>query len=132
MAGENVPVRMLQGGSVLEVVAGGTIAAGAAGSVSLPAGVGFAGTVSMGGTAGRWAFGTTGFSAGVGTVATGLSRVVAFTANPILGEASGLGSISSFQIDLSLSASGSVIFRGVAGTLTPNLGGTISWIAMGL
>lgn len=128
----NTPVRTLQGGSALEISTGGTFAAGGAGSVSLPAGVSIAGTVSIGGTVGRWAFGTTGYSAGVGTLATGLSRVLAFTANPILGEASGNGSISSFQIDLSLSASGSVIFRGVAGTLTPNAGGTLSWVAFGL
>lgn len=140
----------LQGGSVWAVSASGTLTIATGGSINVESGgvinIASGGSltgngvsltapvfniITLGGTLGKWAFGTTGFSAGVGTLATGLGTVKAFTCNPILGEASGLGSISSFQIDLSLCNSGSVIFRGVAGTLTPNLGGTISWSAFG-
>lgn len=129
-------------GGVIAIASGGSVRVASGGAIDIASGGSLTGNgvsltapvfniITLGGTLGKWAFGTTGFTGGVGTLATGLGTVKAFTGNPILGEASGLGSISSFQIDLSLANTGSVIFRGVAGTLTPNLGGTISWSAFG-
>jgi hypothetical protein len=137
----NVPVRNLQDGSVLQVASGGSIQIQSGGSIQIASGgalniSGAAGlsvsALSVGGTLGRFAFGSVGLASGVGTVATGLTRVISAVGGPVLGEASGLGSYTTTIVDLSLSAAGSVIFRAVAGTL-PYTGGaaTVSWQAWG-
>jgi hypothetical protein len=61
-----------------------------------------------------------------------LTTVVSAWANVISGVQGGAGSMSSAVADMSLSASGSVIWRGLAGTLafTGN-NGTIAWGAFG-
>lgn len=134
----NIPVRRLQDGSVLEVAAGGSVLISSGGSiqvasggaVNIPTGMSVT-TMSIGGTLGRWAFGTAALASGVGTIATGMNRVLAANANAILGEASGNGSATGVHVDLSLSAAGSVIFRALAGTLGYAAGATISWNAFG-
>ncbi len=147
----NTPVRILQQGSVLEVGPSGTISVLAGGSVQNAGGQAFSGSVvfsgsvsvtgvisaangiTLAGTPGRWSFGTVGLASGVGTIATGLTTVVSAWANVISGVQGGAGSMSSAVADMSLSASGSVIWRGLAGTLafTGN-NGTIAWAALGV
>lgn len=145
----NTRVRLLQGGSQITVADSGTIVLHSGGSIQVESGaqinvaVGgsvvnngaqvFTGAVSIGGTAGRWAFGTAGLASGVGTIATGLGTVVSAWANVISGVQGGAGSMSSAVYDESLRGSGSVIFRGLAGTLafTGN-NGTIAWGAFGV
>lgn len=146
----NVPVRILQGGSVLEVASGGTLNVLAGGSIvnaganANSGSVTFSGSLSvtgvigapaitLGGTAGRWAFGTVGLASGVGTVATGLTTVVSAGGFSVSGVQGGAGSMSSVVVDNSLFSSGSIIFRGLAGTLafTGN-NGTVNWMALGV
>ncbi len=145
----NTPVRHLQGGSVLEVGPGGTISVLAGGSIQNAGGnsnsgsVTFSGSVSitgvigapaitLGGTAGRWAFGTAGLASGVGTVATGLPNIVSAGGWSVSGVQGGLGSMSSVVVDNSLFSVGSIIFRGLAGTLAfTGSNGTINWFAIG-
>ena len=136
----NVPVRLLQGGSVLEVGPSGTINVLAGGSIqnagaqsnsgpqSFSGSVTFSGSVSvtgviaapaitLGGSIGKWSFGTATLTSGVGTLGfSGFTRVMSANANIILGEASGLGSATSVHTDYTLAGAGSVIFRAVAGT----------------
>lgn len=158
MANENVPVHLLQGGSVQEIAAGGTvlvssggsiqvasgavinIAAGGsivnAGGVALATGVTLTNptinVITLGGTTAKWAFGTVGLTSGVGTIGIpGFTRILAANANPILGEAPGLGSFTTVMVDLSLAGSGSIIFHGGAGTLPYSNNGTVSWMAFG-
>ena len=146
----NVPVRHLQGGSVLEVGPGGTISILAGGSIVNAGGnansgsVIFSGSVSitgvigapaitLGGTAGRWAFGTVGLASGVGTIATGMTTVVSAGGFSVSGVQGGLGSMSSVVVDNSLFSSGSIIFRGLAGTLAfTGSNVTVNWMAFGL
>jgi len=145
----NTPVRILQGGSVLEVASGGTISILSGGSIQNAGGQSFAGSVivsgslsvtgvagapalTLGGTYGKWSFGTVGIAAGVGTFATGLSRVLSANANPLLGEAQGAGSAVFVLVDLSLSGAGSVIVRlGSVGGALWNAGGTVTYSAFG-
>lgn len=147
----NVPVRHLQGGSVLEVGPSGTALISSGGSmqvasgavINIAAGGSFIGNgvsigtpvfnvITLGGTTAKWAFGTVGLTSGVGTIGVpGFTRVLAANANPILGEAPGLGSFTTVMIDLSLSASGSIIFHGGAGTLPYSNNGTVAWMAFG-
>lgn len=161
----NVPVRHLQGGSVLEVASSGTalissggslqvasggvfqVAAGGSvqnagaqvlsGSVTVSGSLSVTGVLAapaftLGGTLGRWSYGTSALTSGVGTVATGLTRVFAANANTILGEAQSAGSASHVMLDLSLSGAGSVIYRlGSVGGGVWAANGTISWQAMG-
>jgi hypothetical protein len=145
----NTPVRILQGGSVLEVGPSGTVSILAGGSIQNAGGQAFAGSVivsgslsvtgvaaapalTIGGTYGRWAFGTVGIAAGVGTFATGLTRVISANVNPLLGEAQGAGSAVFALVDLSLSGSGSVITRlGSVGGALWNAGGTVAYSAFG-
>lgn len=142
MAGENVPVRHLQGGSVLEVASGGTISILAGGSIQNAGGqsasnmaittLTVTNPITLGGTTAKWAFGTVGLTSGVGTIGVpGFTRVLAANANPILGEAPGLGSFTTVMIDLSLAGNGSIIFHGGAGTLPYSNNGTISWMCFG-
>lgn len=131
----------VESGGILNIAAGGSLvnAGGQAqsgsvvfsGSVSVTGVIG-APQITLGGTAGRWAFGTVGLASGVGTVATGIPVVVSAGAWSVSGVQGGLGSMSSVVVDNSLFASGSVIFRGLAGTLafTGN-NGTINWFAIG-
>lgn len=123
----NVPVRNLQGGSVEEIGASGTILVRSGGALILEAGAFF----SNGGTVGRMTGGTVGFASGVGTFATGLTRVVSASIQPISGDPPGLGSFTTSVIDLTLSGAGSVIFRAGAGTLPYAAGGTAAWLAFG-
>ncbi len=151
----NVPVRHLQGGSVLEVGPSGTInilAGGSlqnAGAVSNSGPQTFSGSVTvsgslsvtgplgapnitLGGTIGKWAFGTAALTSGVGTIGVpGFTRVLAATSNVVLGEAAGAGSTTSVQVDLSLSGAGSIIFHTAIGTLPGNVSGTVVWMCWG-
>ena len=148
MAGENVPVRFLQGGSVLEVASGGSISILAGGSIQNAGGQAFSGSVTIsgslsvtgplgapnitiGGTLGRWAFGTVGLTSGLGTIATGLTRVISANAAGLLGEAPNGGSVHWVLADLSLSGAGSVILR--AGSANGQFGAncTVAWQAFG-
>ena len=152
----NTPVRLLQNGSVLEVGPSGTVSVLAGGSIQNAGAVSnsgpqtFSGSVTvsgslsvtgplgapnitLGGTIGRWAFGTAGLASGVGTIATGLTTVVFASANVSSGVQGGAGSMSSAVYDESLRASGSSIFRGLAGTLAfTGSNGTIAWLAIGV
>lgn len=132
----------VESGGVIQIAAGGSVVnAGAqslSGSVTVSGSLSVTGplgapNITLGGTQGKWAFGTAGLASGVGTIATGLTTVVMAQANVISGVQGGAGSMSSAVYDDSLRASGSVIFRGLAGTLafTGN-NGTIAWFAMGL
>jgi hypothetical protein len=117
-------LQVLSGGSI-QVVSGGNINIAAATGITFQAGV------SLGGTVGRWAFGTAGFASGVGTIATGLTRVVSASIQPISADPPGLGSFVTAVIDLSLSGAGSIIMRAGAGTLPYTNGGTYAWQAFG-
>lgn len=111
----NTPVRILQGGSVLEVVAGGTIFLNG-------------GQLNRDGTAARSAGGTVTISGGVGTIATGLTTVYGAAANPAL---AGVGTYSGVNINYSLAAQGSIILYALGGTIAV-AGGVTSWMAYGV
>lgn len=142
MAGENTAVRFLQQGSVLEVASGGTISVLAGGSIQNAGGqsvaslsatnASFAGTISIGGTAGRWAFGSATLTNGSALVFTGLSQVVSAHVHP-LGAAPGTaaGTASSFQIEASRFANGTIYALGLAGTFNFAGAGTVVWTAFG-
>lgn len=138
----SVPVRHLQQGSVFEVASSGTalistggsiqVASGGNINVATATGITFQGGISVGGTVAKWAFGTVGITSGVGTIGVpGFTRVLSVNANPILGEAPGLGSFTTIMVDLSLAASGSIIFHAGAGTLPYSNNGTLAWQAFG-
>lgn len=133
----NTPTYRRQQGSVFTIDNGGTLQILAGGSIQNAGGMSLGGGVSaslltLGGTTAKWAFGTVGFSAGPGTIGVpGFTRILSANANPILGEAPGLGSFTTVMIDLSLAASGSIIFHPGAGTLPYTNGGTLSWMAFG-
>lgn len=145
----NTPVQILQGGSVLQIAAGGTFlilpggsaqntgATSNSGSVTYSGSVSITGVIAapaitLGGTLGRWAFGTTGLTAGVGTVATGMTRLTAANANVVLNEVQGIGSAAFVYVDLSLAGAGSAIFRlGSLGGALWAANGTVSWQAHG-
>ena len=142
MAGENTSVHFLQGGSVLELASGGTISISAGGSIQNAGGqsvtnlsattLTVTNPITLGGTVAKWAFGTVGLTSGVGTIGVpGFTRILSASANPILGEAPGLGSFTTVMVDLSLSGSGSIIFHGGAGTLPYTNNGTVAWMAFG-
>lgn len=138
MAGENVPVRFLQGGSVLEVASGGSISILAGGSIqnagglSLGANAAFSGTVSIGGTAGRWAFGSATLDNGTALVYTGLSQIVSVAATPLkTSPGTATTSPSSFQIDPARFANGTFYTLGLAGTFNYAGAGTFTWQALG-
>jgi hypothetical protein len=116
MSQYNTPNYASQGGTTWTV--GGTL--------SVP------GVLLISGTATRVVGGTVGLASGVGTIATGLTTVVSAGGFSISGVQGGAGSMSSVVVDPSLFSSGSIIFRGLAGTLafTGN-NGTISWLAFG-
>jgi len=118
----NVPNYMTQGGGTWTV--GGQM--NVTGTLNVP------GVLLISGTATRVVGGTVGLASGVGTIATGLTTVVSAIANSVSGVQGGAGSMSSAVIDNSLFSSGSIIFRGLAGTLafTGN-NGTVNWIAFG-
>jgi fibronectin-binding autotransporter adhesin len=126
-------VNVLSGGSILvasggsaQVASGGQIHVAAATGLSAPAGM------LMNGTVMKWAMGTLTLTSGVGTLGVvGFTRVMAATANNILGEASGNGSATSVHVDLSLSGAGSVIFRAIAGTLGYAANQVIAYQAIG-
>lgn len=144
------PIYTTQGGTVLNVASGGTIVIAAGGSIQNSGGQSFAGSMTvsgslsvtgviaapsltLGGTQARWSFGTLGLASGIGSVQTGLTTVVAAWANVLSGVQGGAGSMSSAVIDPANFANGSVIFRGLAGTLafTGN-NGTVAWAAFGV
>lgn len=148
MSDFNTPIKLRQGGTVLEVGAGGTINILAGGSIqnaganSNSGSVTFSGSLSvtgvigapaltLGGTLGRWSFGTSALTAGLGTIATGLNRVVAANAVTVLGEPPSAGSALFVLVDLSLSASGSVIYRAGSANGQFGAGATVSWAAFG-
>lgn len=122
-----------QPGDTFVVDSGGSIQVLSGGVLSLAAGatLNAAGGITSGGTLGRFAFGTIGFASGVGTITTGLTRVISASIQPISADPPGLGSFTTSVIDLSLAAAGSVIFRAGAGTLPYAAGGTAAWMAWG-
>ncbi len=140
---------LISSGGSIQVASGGVIQIGAGGSIvnaganSNSGSVTFAGSVSvtgvigapaitLGGTLAKWAFGTAALTSGVGTIGVpGFTRVLAATSNVVLGEASGAGSTTSVQVDLSLSGAGSIIFHTAIGTLPGNVSGTVVWMALG-
>lgn len=116
MAGENTPVHFLQGGSALEVAAGG--------SVYLNGGAIVYGASSFGAIAYGSAVLTNGGSAtvGVGFPIRGVA--------PIIVGAD--GSISGVAVNTSLYASGSAILYGMAGTLASLMQrGTVGYVVFG-
>ncbi len=133
-------INVASGGSVviagaLAVPSGGAINIAAGGSIA-GAGVNLTAPVfnimTVGGTIGKFAFGTQPLTSGVGTIGVpGFTRVFSATANEILGEASGAGTTTTVQIDLSLSGAGSIIFHTSIGTLPAAVGGTVSWMCWG-
>ena len=145
----NTPVQHLQMGSVLQVGPSGTINVIAGGSIQNAGAMALSGSVTvsgslsvtgvvaapqitLGGTTGRWAWGTVGIASGVGTVATGFSTVFTAQTTVISGVQGGLGSMSSVVVDDSLFTSGSIILRGLAGTLAfTGSNGTLAWFAVG-
>lgn len=122
------------GGSIQTAATSGVTMAGSvtvSGSLSVT-GVVAAPSVTINGTAGRWAFGTVGLASGVGTVATGIPNIVSAGGWSVSGVQGGAGSMSSVVVDNSLFASGSIIFRGLAGTLAfTGSNGTVNWFAIG-
>ena len=149
MSDYNTPIKLLQNGSVLQVASGGSIQVLAGGSIQNAGGQSFSGSVAfsgsvsitgvvsaangitLGGTLARWAYGTVGLTSGVGTIATGLTRVLSAFGNPVSPDAPGLGSFTTVVIDLSLAGAGSVIFRGGVGSLPYTNNGTLAWAAFG-
>lgn len=145
----NTPTYRRQQGSVFTIDSGGTLQILAGGSIQNAGGqsnsgsVVFSGSVSvtgvigapaitLGGTLAKWAYGTTALTSGVGTIGVpGFTRVLSANANPILGEAPGLGSFTTVMVDLSLAGAGSIIFHAGAGTLPYSNNGTVSWMAFG-
>src|SRR5512138_2366800 len=146
----NVPVRLLQQGSVEEIAASGTLLVSTGGSVQIASGgvlnIAAGGSltgngvnltapvvsnITIGGTLGRWAFGTVGLTSGLGTIATGMTRVISANAAGLLGEAPSIGSVHWVLADLSLSGAGSVILR--AGSANGQFGAncTVAWQAFG-
>lgn len=127
----NTPNYQAQGGS--QWVIGGTLAAAGAASVSLPAGVTFGGTVSIGGTAGRWAFGSAALTSGTVLIYTGLSQIVSAAITPVTvgNNGTGAGTATSFQVDMSRAANGTVYAFGVTGTFAFTGAGTVLWTAFG-
>lgn len=121
----NTPVQILQNGSVLNITASGSINMAAGAVFSAPSGL------TVGGTLGRFAFGTVALTSGVGTVATGLTRVISASVQPVSPDPPGLGSFTTAIIDLTLSAAGSIIIRAGAGTLPYTNNGTAAWMAWG-
>jgi len=125
---------VLTGGTLL-VNSGGSVQVASGGAVSVAAATGFSAPagITLGGTAGKWAFGTLGLASGVGSVQTNLTTVISAGGWSLSGVQGGAGSMSSVVIDPINFANGSVIFRGLAGTLafTGN-NGTVAWFAMGL
>lgn len=128
----NVPVRILQDGSVLEIASGGSISISAGGSLQSPAGASFGGTISIGGTIGRWAFGSSTLTNGTALVYTGLSQIVSIEATPLKASpGTATTSPSSFQIDPSRFANGTFYALGLQGTFNYGGAGTFTWSAMG-
>lgn len=114
----------VESGGIINIASGGSLAGN---GINLTAPV--FNTTTIGGTVFRPAYGTVGLTAGVGTIATGLTRAFAAGAS-IIGQP-GLGSLLTVTHDLSLSASGSVIYwlGTQGGSYTGN--GTVSWWAFG-
>jgi hypothetical protein len=141
MSDYNTPIKILQQGSVLQRRerrhradrVGWLSPDRQRGNMNVAAATGltFQAGISNGGTTGRWSFGTVGLTSGVGTVATGLNRVISAFGNPVSADPPGLGSFTTVVIDLSLSAAGSVIFRGGVGSLPYTNNGTLAWAAWG-
>ncbi len=124
----------VESGAVIQIAAGGSLVN--AGGIALGAGVTLTNptinVITLGGTTGKWAFGTVGLTSAVGTIGLpGFTRVLSATGNVIAGEASGAGSTTSVQIDLSLAAAGSIIFHTSIGTLPAVVNGTVAWLAFG-
>lgn len=136
MAGENVPVHFLQGGSVLEVAAGGTILVAGSmqfasgGALNLASGAALSvPNLTLGGTVFRAAYGTAALTSGVGTIATGLTR--AFSGGASIVGRPGAGSAYYTTLDMSLSGAGSIILY--AGSSVGSFTGdsTVAWYAFG-
>ena len=129
------------GGDRWTVESGGTIDVQSGGSVRYAAGAGFsadsvtAGTLTLGGTQGRWAFGSAALTSGTVRIFTGLGQVVSASVTPVtagINAGTGAGTATSFQIDLSRAANGTVFALGVTGTAAFTGAGTVTWQAFGL
>ena len=158
----NVPVSLLQGGSVLNVASSGTLLVAAGGSIQNSGGMSaanlsattfgataltatngtfgsiratdgtFAGTISIGGTAGRWAFGSATLTSGTSQIYTGLAQIVSAHVHPIgASPGTGAGTATSFSIEPSRFANGSIIALGLIGTFNFGGAGTVLWTAFG-
>lgn len=129
----NVPIQLLQGGTVLQVASGGTISVLAGGSIQNAGGQSFGGTISIGGTAGRWAFGSATLDTGTALVYTGLSQIVSVAVTPLkTSPGTATTSPSSFQVDPARFANGTFYALGLAGTFNYAGAGTFTWQAFGL
>lgn len=143
----NVPNTQQQGGSLWQIGNGGSLNIASGGALTIAAGGSFVpgnnaintpgasfGSITIGGTSGRWAFGSAALTSGTVMVYTGLSQVVDAGATPItagINAGTGAGTATSFQIDLSRAANGSVFFLSLTGTLAFTGAGTITWRAFG-
>jgi hypothetical protein len=103
----NTPVRTLQGGSVLEIAAGGTLRIGA---------------TSINGIAYGFAYVPT---QGSVTVTTGLTSVTGFALTPA-------GAFGSFDGLNGAVSGGNIVVTGLGGTVAGVGPGSISWVAFGV
>lgn len=141
MAGENTPVRLLQGGSVQEVASSGTVLVKSGGSVQVESGGIFA--VASGGRLDVASGGTINFGASsLGAVSYGsvvLTNGGSATVGvgfPIRGVAPIIvaldGSISGVAVNTSLYSTGSAILYGMSGTLVTTIQrGTVGYTIFG-
>ena len=120
-------LKTVASGGTLQVASGGSIQVAAGGGVDI------AGTIVLGGTAGRWAFGSIALTSGTALVYTGLSQIIDAQAMFIttLNSGTGAGSATSFQVNATRYANGTVFFLGLAGTSNFAGAGTITWHAFG-
>ena len=104
MAGENIQTGFLQGGTLFMTIAG----------VITPA---------------RFAWGTISLVGGVGTAGVGFP--IAHAVSVSYGANIGAGTTGATQIDPSLFGVGSVIVRGMLGTIAAPAGGTVGFVVFG-
>lgn len=135
----NGSVVTVDSGGTIELLSGGSIQIASGAAVSYAAGASLVtdtatiGTLTLGGTAGRWAFGTSTLTSGTALVYTGLGLVQsAFAAAITTGNnGTGAGTATSFQLDYSRAANGTVYFFGLTGTSAFTGAGTFAWQAFG-
>lgn len=121
----NVPVRVLQGGSTLEVASSGTISVLSGGRIDVASG----GTITFGASSlGAIAYGSVVLTNG-GSATVGVGFPIRGVAPIIVGLD---GSISGVAVNTSLYASGSAILYGMSGTLATTIQrGTVGYTIFG-